>query len=339
MQTIVKVRLGMVAQFLAGSADVCQGVLDVTRACGAVERRSGEAQLCCDRAVDLVECVAPSGADVEDASGGDRTGREACEQVGADRVVDEVEVAAGEAVAEDGGRLASHHHGGELGDDAGVGRVGGLARAEDVEVSQADSFQAVGAVEGLDVVLARQLLHRVGRQRKRQHLFLLGLGGLVSVGRGGGRVDDAPDLGVARGEQQIQRAVNVGLVRGEGIFYGAGDTGERCLVEDKVDAFAGGAHGGGVLKVELLEVDPVAHVGKVVEAAGAEVVDAAHIVSLLDQRVGQGRADKACDSGNQVTGHGFSALSVSPSVRKIRWKYYLMAFLNTAGLCSRKKTN
>ncbi len=47
-------------------------------------------------------------------------------------------------------------------------------------------------------------------------------------------------------------------------------------------------HPGGVLQVHLLEVDPVANAGEVLEASGGEVVDAAHLVSLLDQRVGQG---------------------------------------------------
>ena len=130
-------------------------------------------------------------------------GATAGEQVGADGVVDEVEVAAGEAVAEDGGGFACHHLEGELGDDTGVGRVGGLAGAEDVEVAQADALEAVGAVEGLDVVLAGELLDGVGRERTGEHVLLLGLGGLVSVGRGGGCVDDAANLGVAGGDEQI----------------------------------------------------------------------------------------------------------------------------------------
>ena len=39
---------------------------------------------------------------------------------------------------------------------------------------------------------------------------------------------------------------------------------------------------------DLLEVDPVANAGEVLEASGGEVVDAAHLVSLLEERVGQG---------------------------------------------------
>ena len=62
-----------------------------------------------------------AGADVEDAAGGDLTGCQAGEEIGVDGVVDVVEVAAGEAVAEDGWGFACHHLVGELGDDAGVG--------------------------------------------------------------------------------------------------------------------------------------------------------------------------------------------------------------------------
>ncbi len=45
----------------------------------------------------------------------------------------------------------------------GVGRVGGLTWAEDVEVAEADALESVGSVEGLDVVLAGELLDGVGR--------------------------------------------------------------------------------------------------------------------------------------------------------------------------------
>ncbi len=228
-----------------------------------------------------------AGADVEDAAGGDFAGGEAGEEVGADGVVDVVEVAAGEAVAEDGGGFAGHHFVGELGDDAGVGRVGGLAGAEDVEVAEADALEAIGSVEGLDVVLAGELLDGVGREGTREHVLLLGLGGLVSVGGGGCGVDDAADLGVARGDEQVQGAVDVGFVRGEGIFDGTWDRGEGSLVEDVVDAFAGGADAGDVLQVGLLEVDAVADVCEIVEISGGEIVDAGDVVALLDQGMGQ----------------------------------------------------
>src|SRR5882757_1303185 len=196
-QSFVKVSLRLVAELFAGAGDVGEGVLNVTGAFWAVDRLGSEAELAGDGGVDLVEGVAFSCTDVEDAAGSDVARSETGEEVGADGVVDEVEVAAGEAVAEDGGGFACHHLEGELGDDSRVRRVGGLAWAEDVEVTQADALKAVGAIGGLDVVLAGELLHSVGRQGTRKHVLLFGLGGLVSVGRGGGCVDDAANLCVA----------------------------------------------------------------------------------------------------------------------------------------------
>src|SRR5271170_6653671 len=108
--------LGLVAEFLAGARDVCQRVLDVAFSGWAIVWLGGEAELAGDGGVDLVEGVAFSCADVEDAAGGDLAGSLAGQEVGADGVVDEVEVAAGEAVAEDGWSLPGHHLEGELGD-------------------------------------------------------------------------------------------------------------------------------------------------------------------------------------------------------------------------------
>src|ERR1700760_294370 len=78
-------------------------------------------------------------------------------------------------------------------------------------------------------------------------------------------------------------------------------------MKDVVDAFAGRFYSGFVLEVHLLEVDGTADVGEVVEIPGGEIIDAAHVVSLLDERMGQGRADESGDSGDEITGHLSSA--------------------------------
>lgn len=283
----MEVGLGVVAKLFGGSADVGQGMLDVAFSGWAVDWLGGETELAGDGGVDLIERVALSGADVEDAACGDFAGCDAGEEIGADGVVYEVEVATGEPVAEDGGCLASHHLVGELGDDAGIGRVGGLTGAEDVEVAEADAFEAVGTIEGLDVVLAGEFLDGVRRKRAWKHVFLLGLGGLVSVSRGGCGVDDAFDAGVASGDEKVEGAVDVGLVRGDGVLDGARDGSECALVENVVDAFAGGLHSGGILQVHLLEVDGVADVCEVFEISCGEVIDSSNIVSLIDECVGQ----------------------------------------------------
>ena len=89
------------------------------------------------------------------------------------------------------GVVPCHHLEDELRDDAGVGRVGGLMRPEDVEVAKADALEPVRAVEGLDVVLAGELLHGIGRERAGQHLLVLGLRGLIAIRRGRRGVNNA----------------------------------------------------------------------------------------------------------------------------------------------------
>src|ERR1700704_6180104 len=124
-EAFVKEGFRLIAELGGGAGDVGEGVLDVTFAFGAVDGLAGEADLAGDGGVDLVEGVTFSSADVEETAGGDVAWGEAGEEVGADGVVDEVEVAAGEAVAEDGGGFACHHLESELGDETGGGRVGG----------------------------------------------------------------------------------------------------------------------------------------------------------------------------------------------------------------------
>ena len=74
-------------------------------------------------------------------------------------------------------------------------------------------------MEGLDVEFASQLLYCIRGQRHGHHILVLRLGRLISIGGGGGCIDDAADTGIPCGEQQIQRTVDVGLVRTKGILH------------------------------------------------------------------------------------------------------------------------
>src|SRR5690606_15684349 len=90
------------------------------------------------------------------------------EEVGMHGVGDVGEIAAGGAVAVNGRPLACKEVAGEGGDDAGVGAVGVLPRAEDVEVAKANGIHLVDGGVGADVMLPRQLdggigTHRLGR--------------------------------------------------------------------------------------------------------------------------------------------------------------------------------
>ena len=113
----------------------------------------------------LVQRRAIADRDVVDLVDGVRILGGGGKQVGLDGVVDVAEVAAGFAVAVDIDRLVLDHAGDPLRDDRGIGAVGILAAAEDVEVAQADGLQAIAAAEHVGIQLVDQLGHRVGRQR------------------------------------------------------------------------------------------------------------------------------------------------------------------------------
>jgi hypothetical protein len=58
-------------------------------------------------------------------------------------------------------------------------------------------------------------------------------------------------------------------------------------MEDVVNTFAGRLYAGDVLKVHLLKVDSVANICEVVEVSCREIVDAADVVSLIQESMGQ----------------------------------------------------
>src|ERR1700760_1772718 len=162
LEAFVEISPGFVSELLARALNAGQRMLHVANALGAVERRLLESERFRDAFVDLIERAALPCSHVEDATGGDSAGSLAGKEVGIHRVVDEGEVTAGKSVSKDGGRRALHHLVDELRDDAGEGRDSGLMRAKNVEVTQADALEPIGVVEGLDVVLAGELLHGIG---------------------------------------------------------------------------------------------------------------------------------------------------------------------------------
>ena len=110
-----------------------------------------------------VERDAAAGRDVDHLAAGVR--RLAGPQHAVDDVGDVGEVARLLAVAVDGRRPSVEQRRREQRDHARVGRRGILPRAEHVEVADADGLEAVEPGEHPQVLLAHQLLQRVGRQR------------------------------------------------------------------------------------------------------------------------------------------------------------------------------
>src|SRR5262249_23651438 len=117
---------------------------------------------------------------------------------------------------------------------AGVGRTWILARAEDVEVAEADVLQSIHTAERLRVEFADVFGDAVGRNRLRLHRFDFRQSRRFAVsGRGSGE-DDAFDFGVARGEQNVQSAFDVDAIGFEGVFDGAGNRSARGKVDDVI---------------------------------------------------------------------------------------------------------
>jgi hypothetical protein len=84
------------------------------------------------------------------------------------------EVTAGFAVAVDLDGLILDHGRDPLGDDGGIGAVGVLARAEDIEIAKADGFGAIAAAEDGGVKFVDVFGDGVRRERSADPISILG---------------------------------------------------------------------------------------------------------------------------------------------------------------------
>lgn len=240
--------------------DIGQGVSHVARSEVAIARlnvaqmREAGRECRADGREEGVERGALADGDVVNLIDGGRLGHGRGQEVGLHGVVDVAEVAASLAVAVDEDVCAAEEGGGPFGDDGGIGARGILARAEDVEIAQADAAQAVGAGEDVGVEFVDVFGDGVRRERFADDVFLLGQAGVIAVGGTAGGVNKAGDALVAGGDQHVQKAVDVGGVGGQRVFDRAWHGAEGGLVEDVGDAGAGAAAVVGVADVALDEV-------------------------------------------------------------------------------------
>ncbi len=126
------------------------------------------------------------------------------------------EIAGLQAVAVDAWGFAAAERGDEGGDDGGVLAVGALARAEDVEVAEAQGGHAVDVGVDAGVILAGEFGGGVGALGGGEHGFDFGKHGRVAVGAAAGGVDEAADAGLAGGFEEGQGAGGVHVVVVEG---------------------------------------------------------------------------------------------------------------------------
>src|SRR5882757_1289743 len=212
------------------------------------------------------------------------------QQVGLHCIFDIGEIAGLFAVAEDHRLRFFQRSVAELGENSGVRRAGILARAEHVEIAQADIFEAVTAAKGLEVKFADILCHAVGRNRSGMHRLDFRERGRFAVSRRGRREYDALRFRVARGHQHIERAVNVDGVRANWILYGARHRRACGEVQHVIGFVHGFPNDFDVGDAALDERDLVAHFSEAFFFARGKIVEDHHAVATFYEFVYRVRA-------------------------------------------------
>ena len=154
-----------VAEAFLRREDVGERVKHIADACGLELRLKLLAGELIEILHEADEVDRVSASHVEDLPRSFFSGSLGSAEVGVHRVVHESEVTSLAAITKDYRSLTSEHGGAEFGNDAGVGRIEGLTRAEDIEVAQRNGFEAIELVEELRIALAAILLKRVRRER------------------------------------------------------------------------------------------------------------------------------------------------------------------------------
>ncbi len=256
------------------------------------------------------QAVAVAAGDVERPAAHDLGGCARSREVGADRIVDEGEVAALEAVSVHGGVRAAAQGVDEERDDSRVGGVRTLARAEDVEVAERHRLEAVQLGVDAAVELAGELRDGVGRPWDgggRLRCRQVG-GAAVDAARRG--ADDPAHPRLPGQLEDGQRAVDVGEVGGERALDRAEHRAVGRLVEDDVGTLEALAHDRLVGDVPDDEACGFAHV---LTGPSREVVEDTHLVAACQKGVDQVRADEAGPTGHDGRHRQDRPATVSPA--------------------------
>ena len=254
--------------------------------------------------VDVDEVFAAAVCDVEGLAGGGM-GCAAGTEVGLDNIVNVSEVAALATVTVDGGTLVVQQLLDELGDDSGVGTVGVLTAAEDVEVTEAVGVEAVVHGVLLRPLLVAALGKGVRGEEVSFHAFALGEMCLVAIDGAGGGIDEFLHAVLTGGLEHVEGAGDVvGAVK-EGHLDAAGNAAPGGLVEDVIDAFSGSDAGVEVFDVTLDEliswvVQKQVHIGLL---ACGEVVEATDAIPEVKDGLTEVGTDEAGAAGDKEQPH------------------------------------
>src|ERR1700722_13213720 len=306
---------GLVAEEFLGEADVGEGIADVALAGRLVFGLQSFAGGFLKHFENPVEGNGVARADIEGSPRG--AGGFAGENVGLHGVFDIGEVASLFAVAEHDRWDGIEEGGGKTGEHARIGRVWILARAEYIEITQADIFKAVAAAKGLGVEFADVFGYAVGRNGHRLHVFGFWQGRSVAIGRGRGGEDNALHFVVAGGDQDIQGAINVDAIGVNGILDRARDGSAGGEVNDVVGLDHGLLHDLDIGDRALHEGDFAAHFGEVVFLARRKIIEDDYAMAAAHEFVHCIRADKSGAAPNQVA-HANASYRKSHLI--VRWE-------------------
>jgi hypothetical protein len=132
-------------------------------------------------------------------------------------------------------------------------------------------------------VLAGKFLNGVGGYGAGKHGLGLGESGIVSVGCGGGCVEDTLDTGFTGRVEDVEGACEVRSIGADGILDGLGYGRDRGLVEDVVHTAAGGGEGILIEDIGLTEVKLSLDGFNVGDRACAQVVDTSYIGTFCEE--------------------------------------------------------
>src|SRR5579871_6132607 len=293
-QALGKGDLRVVMQPLARRGNIPEGVTDIPDPHGLVLGSVFLVQDCGDFGQDLFHRDLFAASDIEDLSG--NTGGLACQTIGFHHVGDIGKVARLRSIPIEY-RLSLLLQGRDKArNNRRILRIGILARAEHIEVAQADGLQVISMRKSATVLFSCQLTDRIRRARAGTHGLLLGQGGCISInGRRRGE-DETSHPGIARGDQQIERALYVDCVRRHGVFDGTGNGTERGEMIEGLYALTGLCAGLRVANVSLDHLDGWLDFCQVLSAAGGEIIQNPDLVPIRQKCANEMRPDETCPS-------------------------------------------
>lgn len=299
----MEIIFGIISQKFPSLRYIGIGVLDIALAVRAIDRLDILAEGIDKGLVDIIEILTTAISDIEGLAGS-LMRSQASFQIGFDNILDIGEVAALLAVTVDSRALVIQEHLDELGDDGGIGAMRVLPPAEDIEVSQAVSIEAIMHRVHLCPLLVAALGKSVRAEEISFNAFFLGKMRLVAIDRAGRGINELLDAVLASSLQHIQRTLDIILAVEQWHLDGARNTAPGCLIEDIIYALTRFHTSIKVLDITLDELI-VRVIGEEIYIgllARRQIVQAADLIAQVKNRLAQVGTDEAGAAGDEEEG-------------------------------------